>query len=425
MDKGNEFQKTIASWGRRRVITTALILLGAAVVSALGIFLLKSRSEKENKVSYKTEEVTRGDLTVRISATGTLQPLNQVEIGVEISGTIERVEVDYNSVVKKGQLLAKLDTSKLEAQVQQSKAELELARAKEKEAEAELLLSRTKLGQLRQAREISGGRVPSQAEMDIALANVSKAEAMLLQARSSVSKAEADLKLNQTNLSKAYIRSPLDGIVLARKIEPGQTVAASLQTPVLFTIAEDLSKMELKVDVDEADIGKVALGQQAHFTVDAYPDKKFDAKVKEIRLSPKVTQGVVTYETLLDVENPELLLKPGMTATAYIIVRHLKDVLLIPNGALRFSPPSQVAQAQRKGILGAIMPFRPPPQAPSITEAKKGGVQSLAYKVEGDKLIPIKVTLGETDGRRTQVKSGDLKPGDLVAVGIIQERDGR
>lgn len=425
MDKGEEFQRAIASWGRRRVFVTVLILMVAVALSALGIYLLRSRSEQGQKIRYKTEELTQGDLTVRISATGTLQPLNQVEIGVEISGTIERVEVDYNSVVKKGQLLAKLDTSRLEAQVQQSKAELELAKAKEKEAEAELLLAKTKLGQLKQAKEISGGRVPSQAELDIALANVSKAEALVFQARSLVSKAEADLKFNQTNLSKAYIRSPLDGIVLARKVEPGQTVAASLQTPVLFTIAEDLSKMELKVDVDEADIGKVALGQYAQFTVDAYPDKKFNAKVKEIRLSPKVTQGVVTYETLLDVENPELLLKPGMTATAHIIVRQLKDVLLIPNGALRFSPPSQAAQVQRRGILGALMPFRPPPQVPSMAEGKKGGVQSLAYKVEGDKLVPVKVTLGETDGRKTHLKSGDLKPGDLVAVGIIQDKDGK
>ncbi|MFN3533992.1 MAG: efflux RND transporter periplasmic adaptor subunit, partial [Desulfatiglandales bacterium] len=270
-------------------------------------------------------------------------------------------------------------------------------------------------------------KVPSQAEVDIALANVGKAEAVVLQAKAQISKAEADLRFNQTNLSKAVIRSPLNGIVLARKVEPGQTVAASLQTPVLFTIAEDLKKMELKVDVDEADIGKVEVGQQAQFTVDAYPEKRFDGRVKEIRLSPKTTQGIVTYETLLDVENPELLLKPGMTATAEIVVRQVKDALLIPNSALRFTPPKTTApsQFQKRGILGAVFPFRPSPQVPEKSEHKKNKAERLIYKLEGDRLAEVKVLIGDTDGKYTEIRSGELKEGDLVAVGIAQREDAK
>lgn len=428
MNRQEEFKKAIYSEGKGK--KALLIVLAVAVIGllSLGWYFLGSSKEKGYGLRFQTEPVGRGDITVKVSATGTLQALNQVDVGVEISGTIEKVEVDFNSIVKKGQVLARLDTSKLEAQVLQSKAQLELARAKVKEAEAELLLARTKLSQLKEAQRLSGGKVPSQAEMDMALANVAKAEAAVMQARAQVSNAEADLRFNQTNLSKAVIRSPLDGIVLARKIEAGQTVAASLQTPVLFTIAEDLSKMELSVDVDEADIGKVKVGQKAEFSVDAYPGRRFTAQVKEVRLSPKTVQGVVTYESILGVENPELLLKPGMTAVAEIVVMELKSVLLIPNRALRFTPPATTKhgeQDQKRGLLGAMFPFRPPTGSEPKELPKKGQTERVVYKLEGERLLPVHVLLGETDGRFTQIKAGELKEGDLVVVGMVQKTDER
>lgn len=426
-DKNSELERRVKAYGgsfRSKLFIAAIIFLLVGV----GLwYWLNGKGYGQQKLQYKTEEVKKGDIVVKVSATGTLQPLNQVELGVEISGTIEKIEVDYNSIIKKGQVLAKLDTSKLEAQVLQSKALLEMAKAKEKEALGDLELARTKLRQLEQARELSGGRVPSQTELDVARANILKAESVLAYAKADIAKAEADLRYNQTNLSKAVIKSPLDGIVLARKVEPGQTVAASLQTPVLFTIAEDLTKMELKVDVDEADIGKLKVGQEAEFVVDAYPDMRFKAKVKEIRLSPKTTQGVVTYETVLDVENPDLYLKPGMTATADIVVKEVVDCMLVPNTAFRFRPPVAQKNAQEKrGILGAIFPFRPPAQAPKEDEGKKQRQKGrVIYKLEGDKLVACKVLMGETDGRFTEVKSKELKVGDRVVLEVLKSKDGR
>jgi len=426
-DKDREFERTVKAFGSSRKIKIFLAGILFFLVGTGVWYWLKEKVYEEQKVHYRTEEVKEGHIVVRVSATGTLQPLNQVELGVEISGTIEKVEVDYNSIIKKGQVLARLDTSKLEAQVLQSKALLEMSKAREKEALAELELAKTKLRQLEQARELSGGKVPSQTELDVARANILKAEATLAYAKAEIAKAEADLRYNQTNLSKAVIKSPLDGIVLARKVEPGQTVAASLQTPVLFTIAEDLTKMELKVDVDEADIGKVKVGQEAEFVVDAYPDMNFKAKVREIRLSPKTTQGVVTYETVLDVENPDLYLKPGMTATADIVVKEIKDCMLVPNTAFRFRPPlSKKSTGEKRGIIGAIFPFRPPQQAPKEEEGKRRRQkEKVIYKLEEGKLVPCKVLVGETDGRFTEVRSQELKVGDMVVLEAQKGKDER
>ncbi|MBW2643772.1 MAG: efflux RND transporter periplasmic adaptor subunit, partial [Deltaproteobacteria bacterium] len=287
-----------------------IIIVLLATIFAIIAFSYKNTGSTQR---YKIQKAERGNLTITVTATGNLEPTNEVDVGVEVSGTIKTVEADYNQGVKAGQVLARLDTSKLTAQVLQAKAALKSARAKVLRARADVRQTNLKLAQFQKARKSSGGKVPSQVEMDGAEAALARAQADELSALADVSKAEAELTFNETNLSKATIRSPIDGIVLLRRVEPGQTVAASLQTPVLFTIAEDLTMMELHVDVDEADVGQVKGGQTAVFTVDAYPNRNFSAQVTEVRFSPRTVDGVVTYETVLTVDNQDLALLPGMT----------------------------------------------------------------------------------------------------------------
>src|SRR3970040_1716504 len=303
-------------------------------------------------VPYKTAAVTRGDLIVTVTATGTLQPVNQVDVGTEISGTIKTVEVDYNDRVKVSQVLARIDTEKLQAQVLQSESTLESAQAKLVEAQATVVESRDNLERFKRVREMSGGKVPSQREYDAADAILKRAVSNEATLKALISEAKWKLSIDQTNFSKAVIRSPINGVVLKRQVEPGQTVAASLQTPVLFTIAESLAQMEVQVDVEEADVAQVKVGQQASFTVDGYPGRTFSAVVKQVRYGPETVQGVVTYKTLLSVDNSDLALRPGMTATANITVMRSADVMLVPNLALRFSPP--VAE-ETTGTGGSLM----------------------------------------------------------------------
>ncbi|SFM59330.1 efflux RND transporter periplasmic adaptor subunit [Thermodesulforhabdus norvegica] len=383
-------------------------------------------SGSEDVTRFRTEPVEKGDLTVTVTATGTLEPMDQVEVGVEVSGTIRTVEVDYNDPVKKDQVLARLDTSKFEAQVLQSQAKLDLARAKLKEAQADIKLARSKLEQYRRARKLTGGKSPSQIEMDEVEAQLAKAVAAEMSAKAEIASAQAELEYNKINLSKAIIRSPMDGIVLSRQVEPGQTVAASLQTPTLFIIARDLKEMELHVDVDEADIGKVRPGQKATFTVDAYPDKVFDAEVKEIWLSPETSDGVVTYETVLYVRNLEGLLLPGMTATADIIVSEKRNVTLIPNAALRFHMPDKNTDREdknsRSGLLGMMLP-RFPRRGGNSTESvarhAASGSQVYVWVLNEGRPEKRLIVAGESDGIKTEVLSGDIKPGDAVIVGIM------
>jgi len=250
MDSSSGLKRHLKIWG-----CLAIVVL----IAILGTSVFRSRNA-EKTVLYRSQEARKGDLIITVTATGNLEPINQVEVGVEVSGTIKTVEADYNDQVKAGQVLARLDISKLQAQVLQARAVLASARAKVLRARADVKQTKTKLAKFEQARKSSGGRVPSQVEMDEAEAALAKARADEAGAVADVSKAEAELKVNETNLSKAIIRSPIDGIVLLRQVEPGQTVAASLQTPVFFTIAENLRKMELHVDVDEADVGEVKTG---------------------------------------------------------------------------------------------------------------------------------------------------------------------
>jgi HlyD family secretion protein len=383
---------------------------GAVIAVGIGVFLLLSGTE--NRIRFQTAKVERGNLAVIVTATGTLQPTNQVDVGSELSGIVKTVEVDFNDRVKVGQVLARLDTAKLKAQVLQSEAALSSARARVAEAEANEDEMRRRL---KRAKELSERSFVSEEALVTAESAEKRAVATLQSARSQVEQASATLEVDRTNLAKADIRSPINGTVLARKVEPGQTVAATFQAPVLFTLAEDLTKMELHVDVDEADVGRVAPGQNATFAVDAYPGEEFPSTVTEVRNAAKTVSGVVTYETVLSVDNSQLLLRPGMTGTANITVKAVENALLVPNAALRFTPP---AAAVERPLWSRILPS--PPRRPA-GKVQTGGDrrQQRVWTLRDGEPVAIPVKVGASDGRVTQIVSGELAPGLDVIVGAV------
>ena len=398
------------SSGRRRKLKGLLYWAVSVLVIIITATFFFMRNDADT-LKYKTQEAQRGNLTIMVTATGNLEPTNQVDVGIEVSGTIKTVEVDYNDRVKVAQVLARLDTTKLKGLVLQAKAVLQSAHTKVRKAQAKIKEAGNQLKRLKHVQKLSGGKVPSQAELDAQEETLQVAQAEEADANAAVSEARANFEVRNTDLSKAVIRSPVNGIVLLRNVEPGQTVAASLQTPVLFTLAEDLKLMELHVDVDEADVGQVQKGQDAVFTVDAYPNRSFPAKVTEVRFAPKTVEGVVTYETLLTVDNSDLSLRPGMTATADIIVKYIKDVVLVPNTALRFIPPLKQHTQQKKGgggLLSAILPRRPPREY-----REKSSTDSSRQKIwilKDNKLVAVKITIGATDGHMTEVVKGNIEP---------------
>lgn len=375
---------------------------------------------------YKTQSVQQGDLTIKVSATGNIEPTNEVDVSSELSGIVKSVDVDYNDHVKKGQVLARLDTDKLEAQVLQTRATLKAARSKVLQAKATVAESRSALERLNRVRELSGGKIPSKSDLDTADAELKRAVADEASAESSVAQAAATLKVDETNLSKAKIYSPINGIVLERSIEPGQTVAASLSAPVLFTLAEDLSQMELQVDVDEADVGNVKDGQEASFTVDAYPGRKYEARVTQVRYGAQTTDNVVTYKAVLRVDNSDLSLRPGMTATADIVIQKVEKALLVPNAALRFAPPSEGGEAGREksgSIVSRILPHPPRPKKTSQNNGQAGASVKRIWVLEGGVMKALDVQTGATDGSMTEVKGGGVRPGmELVVSATSREK---
>jgi len=388
------------------------------VIVAIVVIFIVIAGKRSGTIEYKTEKVQRGDLVVIVTATGTLQPTNKVDVGSELSGTIRDVEVDYNSKVKAGQVLARLDTAKLEATIAQSRAALESAKAKVQQAQATVVETQAKLAQYQKVWDLSKGKVPSQTEMDAAKAANERAKADAANCIAAVSQAEAILNVNLTDLSKSVIKSPINGIVLTRSIEPGQTVAASFTAPVLFTLAEDLTKMDLHVNVDEADIGKVQEGQKAVFSVAAYPNRTFEAEITQARYGSSTTSGVVTYETVLKVRNEDLSLRPGMTATADITVKRLGNAILIPGAALRFSPPVQEEKKSSGGIVSALLP-RPPKQGGQQRDDTGGRQQKRIWTLKNGQLSPVSITIGASNGGLTEVTSGDIQPGTEVVTDVI------
>ena len=385
------------------------------VIVAAGVALLGLRpGQRATGPRYKTEPATVGKLVVKVSATGYLQPTNKVEVGSELSGIVTEVLVDENDRVKKDQVLARLDLSKLKDAVAKSRASLAAAEAQVLLAQATVMEARAALERFKQVAELSGGKVPSKSEMDTALANLKRAEANEASARASVTQARANLQSEETNLGKASIRSPIDGVVLTRKMEPGQTVAAALQAPVLFTLAEDLTKMKLQVDVDEADVGQIKVGQQATFSVDAWPGRKYTGAITRVGFGSHVKDGVVSYPAVIAVQNDDLSLRPGMTGTADIITVTRENVLLVPNAGLRFSPSAIGAQPKGPagGLVGKLMP-RPPTQPPKTQAATSNGTPRVWILRDGQ-AVPADVQIGASNGQLTEVVGGSLEVGTEV-----------
>jgi HlyD family secretion protein len=327
--------------------------------------------------------------------------------------------VDYNSRVEAGQVLAELDTDKLGATVESARAKLNAAKAKVEEAEATVVETQ-RIYERRQtlaAREITPVH-----ELDLARAAHERAVASLASARAEVEVAEADLRLKETDLAKACICSPINGVVLKRNVDPGQTVASTLQAPVLFSIAENLTQMEVQVDVDEADVGEVKEGQTATFAVDAYPDRRFPATIRELRFASETVQGVVTYKAVLAVDNSELLLRPGMTATAEIIVDEVQDVLLVPNAALRFSPPAETSDHEKGGFLGGLLPG--PPRFRAASAPEETGPARQIWTMRDGAPVAVAIIAGATDGNRTEVKEGEIEAGEAVIVDVATASEG-
>jgi HlyD family secretion protein len=391
----------------------------AIAVTVTGMLYLRGASGN-SAPSYLTTPVSRGGLVITVTATGATEPRNEVSVGIEVSGTIAEVLVDHNDIVKKGDPLARLDTKILSAEVAQAQASLLVTRATQKEAEATFVQSENELARKLKLNATRGGTLTTAQEMEAARADHERAAASLESAKAQVAQAEAQLAAKQTELAKAEVISPINGIVLARRVDPGQTVAAALQTPELFVIAEDLTEMELRIEIDEADVGQVRERQPAVFTVDAYPDEEFAAEITQLRYAPISSAGVVTYEAILSVDNSDMRLRPGMTATAIITVRRIDDTLVVPNAALRFSPRARdTRRSDGGGITGALIP-RIPTGSMQLASPTRGKQRMVWVLDETNESRPVKVVVGATDGVSTQVLSGDLAEGAQV---ITEEAD--
>jgi len=393
-----------ASPWRRRLVWLVLL-----VVAFGGGWTWWSSASRQQSPVYVTETVSRTDIVVQVTATGTVQPTGQVEISSELSGTVRSVEADFNDQVKKGQILARLDTDKLEANVELGRASLTASQARLAEATATLNETRDNYDRavMLEQKKVTTleGLLKAKAAHDRAKAAVKSAEA-------DIRVSEANLRINEANLAKACICSSIDGVVLDRTIEVGQIVASSLQAPVLFTLAADLTKMELRVDIDEADIGMVKVGHEASFSVEAYQGRSFPAVISQLRFAPKTVDGVVTYEAILSIDNADMLLRPGMTATADIKVAEVKDTLAISNAALRFSPPVTAENGGGSGLLGVI--FRPPTrQASTVAQASTDGSRDI-WLLKNGQAVAVSVMPGESDGSKTAISGGGLSEGDLV-----------
>ncbi len=363
-----------------------LIGIGIAVVLGIGAFI--ALRDKGNELKFKTEKVERGDIQATVTATGTVNAVTTVLVGTQVSGTIKNIYADFNSPVKKGQLIAQIDPATFEAQVEQARANLLSANANLEKAGATLLDAKRTL---ERNRELFARNLIARSDLDTAETNYETANAQVGVTKAQVAQATAALEYAETNLRYTKILSPVNGIVVSRNVDVGQTVAASFQTPTLFNIAQDLTKMQIDTNVGEADIGKVIVGQDVEFTVDAYPDVTFRGRVSQVRNAPITVQNVVTYDVVIYVDNPDFKLKPGMTANVSIIISTKKDVLKIPNITLRFKPPDAGKdKTQQKG--------------PSV------------WIIEDKKPKRVKVVTGISDGNYTELVSGEITEGQEVIV---------
>ncbi|MBU0587222.1 MAG: efflux RND transporter periplasmic adaptor subunit [Gammaproteobacteria bacterium] len=400
-------------WQRPMVWISALVL----VALAAGWYFWQAAQRTSAVPVYVTEPVRRGDLTLKVSANGTLQPTRSVNIGSELSGTVKQVLVDVNDRVKKGEVLVVLDTAKLSDQVLRSRAALAAAQAALAQSTATVKESQASLVRFEEVARLSGGKVPSATELDSARASVDRAVASEASAQANVEQARAALSTDDTNLAKASIRSPIDGVVLSRSVDPGNAVAASLQAVTLFSIAEDLKQLRLEVSVDEADVGAVKVGQKASFTVSAYPARRYPATITRVAFGSTKTDNVVTYTTYLDVDNKDLSLRPGMTAAATIISTERTGVLLVPNTALRFAPAQAAESIASSGgsVVSKLLPRMPRTGARKSvgTSSTDAAVRQIWVLKDGN-AAPLLVKPGISDGRQTEVSGEALQEGQAV-----------
>ncbi len=446
----------ITGWQRRLKWIFGLLCLG--IIAAAGGAVWKATSST-NGPRYKTHEAERGSLTVTVKATGTLNAVITVQVGSQVSGTIKELKADFNSPVKKGQLIARIDPDLFETKLAQAQADLQAGEATALNAQASVARSEADVAnaranviraevQVRDARTKrdvratlfrDGGisqeeRDTAQATLDAAVASsdaaaaahrsaqaqLEAAQAQLEVARAQVAQKRAALAQAQVDLDHTFIRAPVDGIVVSRNVDVGQTVAASLQAPVLFTLAENLAQMELHVDVDEADVGRVKEGQPATFTVDAYPNRVFQARIAQVRYGSKTVSGVVTYETVLSLDNADLSLRPGMTATAVITVKTVDNGVLVPNAALRFALPAEEKASAGSGrLLRKLLPGPPPAPPKTHGDANGDTRQPRVWTLREGQPVAIPVTSGVTDGIMTEIIGGEVKPGMALVVDTI------
>jgi HlyD family secretion protein len=372
---------------KKKAIIISVIVI--AIIAAGLFFYLKGNGKN---TAYKTEKVSRGEINALVTATGTVNAVTTVSVGTQVSGTIMRLMVDYNSPVKKGQLLAQIDPANVQAQVDQADANLWSAKANmEKAAVATLDAQRT----LQRNKELFAQNFIAKSDLDTAETNAQSAQAQQKVTLAQVGQAQAALKIAKTNLEYTNILSPVNGTVISRSVDVGQTVAASFQTPTLFSIAQDLTKMQIDTNVDEADIGKVQVGQDVTFTVDAYPDTIFKGKVAVVRNSPITVSNVVTYDVVIRVDNPQLKLKPGMTANVSITIETRKDVMRISNAALRFKPAEVKGKSEK-------------------AQDKQSMKGTKVWILEKGEPKPVKVTIGLCDGNYTEISAGELKEGQEI-----------
>ena len=376
---------------RKPLIIAALV--GVATLSA-GAFYSRGGNPVPEVVA---EPVSRGPVVSVVAASGTLESVTTVQVGTQVSGTIQTLLADYNAIVRRGQVLARLDPSLFESAIEQARASLIRAEADRDRLQVALADADVKL---QRARELSARQLIPASELDTADVNRRSAEAQLKSAAAQVAQARAALTQAQVNLSKTVITSPIDGIVIARNVDVGQTVAASLQAPTLFQIAADLRQMQLKANIDEADLGHISEGQPVAFTVDAYPGETFAGRVEQVRLNPVVEQNVVTYAAIVSAPNRTLKLKPGMTASLTVEVARHEDVLRVPNGAVRFRPTAAMLDALGSGAV-------PPPNGLVVWQQAEGGA-----------LQPVKIQTGASDGTYTEVTGGRLEQGARVVTRV-------
>ena len=421
-----------------------IIIVIAVLAVATVLYFMLGGSGSNGTVSYKTAKADRGTVIKIVTSSGVVQPLQQVQVGTQVTGPVKKLYVDFNSRVKEGDIIAQIDPASYEARVAQDRASLARSIAEAERVEANLTQAEN---EFKRAQELAKKELISQSELDTAVASFDSLIAQLKLAKAGIEQSQATLKMSEINLAYTTIKSPIDGIVVSRNVDEGQTVAASLSAPTLFVIANNLNKIQIQASVAEADIGKISLNQTVNFTVDAYPEHKFSGRVAQIRLSPTTTQNVVTYTVIIYAENPEEKLLPGMTANLSFEIERHENVLRVPNAALRFAPqdadkykaPEPMEGVKEQAGLSAVPTaqagtnnetrapdFRHQPgmnSKPKENPESIRGARKQIWILNNGKLKPISVKIGITDGSFTEILNGDIKEGQEVVTGAINKEE--